>query len=287
VERAHGFSIETTIHSEGGESMCKQFLTAFVALSVSIGCGNADFAPLYPTAPSDPSLAHGLARGPGGKLPTCSGVSDCVAGPVACTGEDDTASVGPTVMTDYSSGVSSDGRGPYVQGTDGVRYSVVLYVAVLHLDQQKKSVKNPRKYTVNLNSPVPGGGGVPLGIITNGNDVNIEIQWYTAGNARQNLHNIPIGQTVTAEQIDVSFHVNGRFHVLQMGPQAYGHCHATQTQVRGTGTSSGTIYRASATKWVIDLPAGSVGRLFDLYNTTQYAVDKGLYFTQLHYEIGS
>jgi hypothetical protein len=40
-------------------------------------------------------------------------------------------------------------------------------------------------------------------------------------------------------------------------------------------------------KWVIDLPAGSVGRLFDLYNTTQYAVDKGLYYTQLHYEIGN
>ncbi len=91
---------------------------------------------------------------------------------------------------------------------------------------------------------------------------------------------------MTADQIDVTFHVNGRFHVLQMGPQAYGHCHAAPTAVTGNATSSGTIYRASATKWVIDLPAGSVGRLFDLYNTDQYAVDKGLYYTQLHFEIG-
>jgi hypothetical protein len=55
--------------------------------------------------------------------------------------------------------------------------------------------------------------------------------------------------------------------------------------VFGTGTSSGTIYRASATKWVIDLP-GSVG-VSSISNTDEYAVDKGLYDTQLHYEIGN
>jgi hypothetical protein len=72
------------------------------------------------------------------------------------------------------------------------------------------------------------------------------------------------------------------------GPQPNGHCHNSGTTlVNGTGTSAGTIYRASATKWAIDLPAGSVGRLFDLYNTTEYASDKGLYYTQLHYEIGN
>jgi hypothetical protein len=191
------------------------------------------------------------------------------------------------VISNLSSGVSSDGRGPYVQGVDGVVWSIVVYAAGLTLDRQRGNVKNPRKYTVNLNNPVPGGGGVPMGIITDGNDIHIETQWYRVGDARQNLHDIPVGQTVTANQIDVGLHLNGRYHVLQMGPQAYGHCHATPTQVNGTGTSTGTIYRASTTKWVIDLPAGSVGRLFDLYNTTQYAVDKGLYYTQLHYEIGN
>jgi hypothetical protein len=265
--------------------MRKQFLTAFSALLMSVACDTSDFASAHPTAPRNgslPVLAHG-ARG--GGLPICSGASDCAAGALVCTGEDDTATVGPTVMADYSSGVSSDGRGPYVEGTDGVRYSVVLYVAALHLDHNK-SVKKPRAYTVNLNNPVPGGGGVPLGIITDGLDTHIETQWYTVGNTRQNMHNIAIGQTVTADQIDVGFHINGRFHILQMGPQAYGHCHATPTQVTGAGTTAGTIYRASATKWVIDLPVGSAGRLFDLYNTTQYAVDKGLYYTQLHLEIG-
>lgn len=223
----------------------------------------------------------------GGGLPTCSGAGDCAAGPVICTGEDATATIAPTVITDYSNGLSSDGRGSYIQGTDGVRWSVVVYVAGLTLDPQKNSIKNPRKYSVSLINPVPGGGGVPLGIITDGSDINLETQWYRVGDARQNLHNIAIGQTVTANQMNVTFHINGRFHILQMGPQPYGHCHSAPTAVFGTGTSSGTIYRATATKWVIDLPQGSVGRLFDLYNTDQYAVDKGLYFMQLHYEIGN
>lgn len=221
-----------------------------------------------------------------GKLPTCSGSSDCAAGPLVCTGEDQTATVGPTVITDHSGGLSSDGRGSYIQGTDNVQYSVVLTVATMSLAQSGKSVKNPRKYTVSLNNPVPGGGGVPLGSITDGNNINLETQWYRVGDTRQNLHNIPVGQTVTANQMNVTFHVNGHFHILQMGPQPYGHCHSAPTAVFGTGTSSGTIHRASDTKWVIDLPAGSVGRLFDLYNTDQYAVDKGLYYTQLHFEIG-
>jgi hypothetical protein len=266
--------------------MHKQFFAALIGLAAVVGCGTTDVAPVDPNVSRELSPSLRLARG-GGGLPTCSGASDCVAGPLVCTGEDDLATVGPTLMTDYSNGVSSDGRGPYIQGIDGVRYSVVLYVATLNLLRQGKSVKNPRMYTVNLDNPVPAGGGVPLGIITDGNDIHIEVQWYTVANARQNFHNIAIGQTVTADQIDVTFHVNGRYHILQMGPQAYGHCHAAPTQVNGAGTTSGTIYRASATKWVIDLPAGSVGRLFDLYNTTQYAIDKGLYYTQLHYEIGN
>jgi hypothetical protein len=229
-----------------------------------------------------------MAKGGGGaKLPTCTGASDCAAGPFVCSVEAGTATVAPTVIADYSNGVSSDGRGSYIQGTDGVEYSLVTVVAMVSFDKPSRSVKTPRYFTVNLNNPVPSGGGIPLGTITDANDNNIEVQWYRDGNTRQDLHNIPVGTTVTAQQIDVTFHINGRYHILQMGPQPYGHCHSAPTAVFGDGTSTGTISRTSATKWVIDLPAGSVGRLFDLYNTDQYAVDKGLYYTQLHFEIGN
>jgi hypothetical protein len=70
-----------------------------------------------------------------------------------------------------------------------------------------------------------------------------------------------------------------------MGPRPVGFCvERGRTLVHGTGTSSGTIYRASQTMWVTDLPAGSVGRLFDVSNTPRNAVDRGLYYIRLHYE---
>ena len=62
-------------------------------------------------------------------------------------------------------------------------HSVVMWLATLEYGKSSKSVKNPRKFTVNLNNPVPGDGGVPLGTITDGNDNHIETQWYRAGDA--------------------------------------------------------------------------------------------------------
>lgn len=229
------------------------------------------------------SVPHQGGRG----LPTCIDARDCAAGPLTCAEEDQRASIGPAVLADSPTGLSSDGRGAYRPWTDGVRHSIVREFVSISFNSASDSIKNPRHYAVNLNHPVPRGGGVPRGIVTAGRYTNIEIQWVRVGDARRNLHDIPIGQTVTAGMMAITFHMDGHFHVLQAGPMAYGHCHAAPTRVSGTGTSSGTIYRASATKWVMDLPAGSVARLFDLFNTDQYAVDKGLYYTDLHIEIGN
>ena len=235
---------------------------------------------------------------------SCSGASNCapnstpatvvrtVPESLLCIDPDTTESRGPTTISDLSDGVSSDGRGPYIQGTEGVIASVVGNEAALTLYQKKESTKDPRKLTMNLNNPVPGGGGVPLGIITDGSGNGLITQRDLVGNAFQNLHNIPVGQTVTAAQMNGSFHINGHKHTLQMGPQANGHCITSTNLVNGTGTTAGTIYRASKTKWVMELPAGSVGRLFDLSNQGsnqdwKHAVDKGLYYVHLHYEIGN
>lgn len=205
---------------------------------------------------------------------------------VVCRWSNETQSFGPVVLSDFSDGVSSDGRGPYIQETDGVVTSAVNIGAWLTMFSFNGDTTNQRRFTVNLNNPVPGGGGVPLGTIRAGNGTGLLAEWHRVGNATQNLHAIPLGQTVTAAQMNVVFHLNGRLHVLQMGPQPNGHCHfGGRTLVHGAGTSSGTIYRASQTKWMMDLPAGSVGRLFDVSNTTEQAVDRGLYYLRLHYEI--
>jgi hypothetical protein len=201
-----------------------------------------------------------------------------------CTSRDTTTFWGPATISDFADGVSSDGRGPYAAHKDGVGVSFVGSQVVVTLGDQTQSPKDPRRLRVNLDNPVPRGGSIPLGIITDRRG-NLVAQWQV-GNSLQNLHDIPVGQTVIAAQMNVSFHVDGRDHILQMGPQAAGHCHYTSNLANGAGTSSGTIYRATRTKWVFDLPAGGVGRLFDIENDFDHAVDRGLYYVRLHYEIG-
>jgi hypothetical protein len=235
------------------------------------------------------SITRG-GRGRGGVLPTCGGFRDCanVSDSIGSLCRSDPAAfVGPGVIADLADGVSSDGRGPYIQGTDGVKWSIVVYEANVIIDEGKTSIKEPRKLTVNLNHPVPGGRGAPLGIISDGDDNGLVAELRKVRDTLPSALNIPVGQTRTLAQMNVGVHINGRFHILQMGPQPYGHCHHGLNLVNGTGTSSGTVYRTSQTKWVMDLPAGSVGRLFDVHNTKGYAVDKGLYYVHLHYEIGN
>jgi hypothetical protein len=226
-----------------------------------------------------------------GGLPTCTGWSNCNKGQAFCTSPSNAGtSFGmPGVIADFADGVSSDGRGPYVpqyvQLPIGRMSGAVQSGAAIGFPPD--TTKNPRTLTINLNRPVPGGGGVPLGIITDGDDNGVYTQMQRIGDAIPNFHDIPVGQTVTAGMMTVMFHVNGRFHLLQMGPNAFGHCHIPATLVNGLGTSSGTIHRASPRRWVMDLPAGSIGRLFDLSHKTENAVDKGLYYVHLHYEVGA
>lgn len=230
------------------------------------------------------------AQGPAGAagLPTCNGFgSGCADGSpppkvVNCKNLGGDVYFSRAVIADLSDGVSSDGRGPYVRGSDGANGGVVVGgLAAVGMDDANDSVPNPRRLKVNLEHPVPGGGGVPLGIISDGDDSGIVVEVDTL----PPISSMPVGQTVSAAQLNVGFHLNGRFHLLQIGPLPYGHCHAGPNLVNGTGTSSATIYRASRDRWVIDLPAGSMGRLFDIANTKAYAVDKGLYLVRLHYEI--
>jgi hypothetical protein len=194
-------------------------------------------------------------------------------------------SIGPVVVSDFTDGVSSDGRGPYVKGKDGVVDARAGTEGALTF-YWRGTLENPRALTVNLNKPVPGGGGVPLGIAASGDSSGLITQRGMIGDTVQNLTDIAVGRTDTAAMMSITFHVNGRRHLLQIGPQANGHCMGATNLVHGKGTSSGTINRASQTKWVMDVPVGSVGRLFDIGDSWEHAVDKGLYYVHLHYEIG-
>jgi len=193
---------------------------------------------------------------------------------------------GTAVVSDRPDGVSSDGRGPYVKGKGGVIDSRAGGEGVLTIYAPTATTAEFRTFRVNLSRPVPGGGGIPLGIVTSSvNGSGFVTQRGMVGDTVQNLTDVAVGQTVPAAQINVDLRIEGRFHVLQMGPQAHGHCMTDKNRVHGNGSSSGTITRTGPTKWAIDLPPGSIGRLFDVEDGHTRAVDKGLYYVQLHYEI--
>ena len=66
------------------------------------------------------------------------------------------ASIGPAVLADSRTGLSSDGRGAYRSWADGVRHSIVREFVNISLNGASDSIKNPSHYSVNLNHPVPG-----------------------------------------------------------------------------------------------------------------------------------
>ena len=146
---------------------------------------------------------------------------------------------------------------------------------------------------MNLNDPVRGDIGRPLGVVTEAAHPSTEwvtaeiaAQWVTDPDFAQHMiHEIPVGSTVFAQQLDLGFEINGVPHVLQMGPQPYDHCNPSGTTIYGTGTTRGTITRETSSRWVVDLPRGSIGRLFDNSRGSLHSVNKGLYHVSLHYVI--
>ena len=179
--------------------------------------------------------------------------------------------------------VRSDGRGPYRAGANvllvaAARPAVIVFGAPAADSTPRRSIR------VDITRPVPGDIGVPLGIVLADHDIEVAAQWYTEGDyTSHSILEIPVGSTVQAAQVDVAFPVDGKAHVLQMGPQPYGHCYSDGTAIHGHGTSTGTIQRETEDRWIVDVPTGSIGRLFDNHLGNPSAVNKGLYYVSLHF----
>jgi hypothetical protein len=97
---------------------------------------------------------------------------------VTCTRPDATTSVGSVTLSDFADGVSSDDRGRYVLDSAGVATTEVHDGTWLSIYGDERSAANLRRFRVNLNNPVPGGGGTPLGIITTGNGAGFHTRWW-------------------------------------------------------------------------------------------------------------
>ncbi len=190
-------------------------------------------------------------------------------------------------LLDSSYTVRSDGLGPYTAGPlrGHIRMNVSR-VADLEFAAAPDDGTVPRSLKVDLDHPVPGDIGVPLGVVTSNRNMELAAQWYTdSNNIAHDVRDIPIGTTVNAEQADVGLFIDGVFHILQMGPQRYGHCGSDGSATFGDGTTRATIHRMSAGEWAVDLPPGSIGRLFDIHMSAPNAINKGLYYVSMHFVI--
>jgi len=231
-------------------------------------------------------LALGLRLN--GRVPPtpCVGGRDCDSGQHICKPTTWGEASGSLTLSDAPYSVRSDGRGPYVNGTGNVHTVGAVAAALLFGSPEDARAAPPRSITVDLSHPVPGDIGVPLGVVTAGAYVDFGAQWYSEANGVQHsVIDIPVGTTVTAAQLGLGFPINGVAHALQMGPQPWGHCFSDGTAVHGAGTTRATIARPTATRFVIDLPAGSIGRLFDIHLHDPNAINKGLYYVSLHFVV--
>lgn len=217
------------------------------------------------------------------------------AGARDCTFPDTTSFVGPIRVADLADGLASDRRGPYLPGRDGVVVGGVtgsgvgVSAALTIYEGPSTPERHPRGFVVNLEHPVRGGGGRQRGIVTDttGGGMGLMAQWAFVEGAARNLHDIRVGQTVKASMMSVTFFMNGRRYLLQMGPLPNGHCHnGGVTLVTGQGTTPATITRAASARWAIDVGAGGIARLFDVTDGTDHAEDLGRYHFRLHYDIG-
>lgn len=182
-------------------------------------------------------------------------------------------------FTDAGNSVRSDGRGTYKREMGLV--VAVSQVLVVYAPRPIRDTLGARKIVVDLSDPVPNGGGVPHGVVRE-HSPEVAAQWYTETNkAQHSMLDIPVGQKVVGQQLSVVFAINGVRHALQMGPQPLGHCFSDGSTMFGEGTSKPTIERPTENQWVVDVPPGSVGRLFDIHLGEPNAVNKGLYHVSL------
>lgn len=179
-------------------------------------------------------------------------------------------------LRDSPYSVTSDGFGPYIAGPRSGHVRInASQVASLEFANPPGDGSVVRSLKVDLNHPVPGDIGVPLGVVASDHNLELASQWYTdSSHIAHSIRDIPIGTTVIAEQTDIGVHIDGVYHVLQMGPQRYGHCFSDGSAMFGDGTTRATIHRAGAYEWVVDLPPGSIGRLFDIHLSAPNAINK-------------
>lgn len=197
----------------------------------------------------------------------------------ACTASD-VPIYGNAAFVDSGMLVKSDGGGLYINGK---RKAVVTAQSALNVFPFPAGTagKAQRHLLVNLNNPVPGGGGVPRGIISSWS--GIHSYWYLDSDLHvHGVRDIPIGTTTYSNltALFISSDDGASAYLLQMGPWAWTTCEDAGP-VQTDGSSRAVIARTGARTWSVDAPAGSTGMLHDMHDP-QNPIPLGLYYTAFH-----
>jgi len=182
--------------------------------------------------------------------------------------------------------LASDGRGAYVDGTQGSTATLrnIAYVAT---NDGMTVNRNSRFLVFNFNSPVVGDPlAQALGVVQDRHgEMNVFYKLDPAGadglRQKHGLEEVPDdGVFYTSERTDLYVEINGVRHLLMFGGNTWGinTCEPSNGAIFGApGTTYLQVARLPGSNtYLLQAPAGSLGRLFD-YSNTFNPIDKGLY----------
>lgn len=173
----------------------------------------------------------------------------------------------------------NDGKGVYRNGTDFVGVwldpSKWPHMSFDFCMNWKFSTPIVPTRTVehHLTDPVPGGGGMPVGVFKSpyGNDLVITKPMTASVNA---FTDMAVGSSVSPDSAEVRFCNSDctEYYSLIFGAKSVFY---RDMEINGAGTTKPLVTRTTATSWTISFPAKTVGRL---WKRSGNLADRGLYY---------
>ena len=194
-----------------------------------------------------------------------------------------------------STGVRADGGGSYVNRRKSV---IALFGDAASLWTWRGSTtadNSPRQdfngafpkrrfLEIDLTHPVASSGAVALGVIRD-SAASIHVFFKDDSAARRivSVWEIPIGDPVRDERVEVWVRANGHQYLLQFGSFGMGK-YSARGRVHGEGTRAASVQRADSAHWIVRSAPQSVGRLWNV-DDVQNPKDEGLYALSFDFEI--
>lgn len=198
-------------------------------------------------------------------------------GPAVCLHHVDRSRRPASFSIDAGSGsLRGDGKGSYEDRRDGQ----INHQTAFNLFLGGENSGHPRTLEFDLTQPVAGSGSVSRGLVKDPAARFHIFYLFDQNRAIWNLREMLVGPTVLSPRTEMHVALDGKPHILQLGPWGIGDCneaYAEGGRVHGEGTTQVHLTRQSDESYSIVAPPGSIARLWD-WSTPSAPVDRGLYF---------